>query len=198
MDKNRKYWNDRYLSNDTPWDLQGPSPPLAQYLKGIPNKSAYLLFPGAGYGHEVAFAHQIGLTNSYYLDFSQTASKFFKERNPSISELNILTSDFFSLSMSFDYIIEQTFFCALNPDLRKKYVETMHRLLSKGGKLAGLFFATEFDKLGPPFGATEELYRTLFGDLFYIPRFEIAKNSVGPRAGNEYFFEFEKIEKIVT
>jgi len=88
-------------------------------------------------------------------------------------------------------ILEQTFFCALNPDLRTKYVQKMSELLSKDGKLVGLLFGVEFPN-NPPFGGSKEEYLTLFSSKFKINLLEPCHNSAKPRMGSELFFNFLK------
>ena len=62
-------------------------------------------------------------------------------------------------------ILEQTFFCAINPNLRAKYAEHMHTILNPQGKLVGLMFNTDFDG-GPPFGGNTEEYFVYFKPYF--------------------------------
>ena len=92
----------------------------------------------------------------------------------------------------YDLIIEQTFFCALNPSLRDKYVEKMHELLNPKGKLIGLLFQFPLTEEGPPFGGSENEYIKLFSNNFKIRTLETAYNSIKPREGRELFFIFEK------
>ena len=101
-------------------------------------------------------------------------------------------NDFFELSDTFDLIIEQTFFCALNPELREKYVQKMHALLKDNGKIIGLLFQFPLTEQGPPFGGSKSEYENLFKDHFTIKKLETAYNSIKPRENNELFFIFEK------
>jgi methyl halide transferase len=94
--------------------------------------------------------------------------------------------DFFDLQGSFDLIVEQTFFCALDPSLRTRYVQKCRELLAPEGKLAGLLFDREF-KGGPPFGGSALEYRELFSRELEIKTLDRCHNSVGPRAGHEIF-----------
>ena len=88
--------------------------------------------------------------------------------------------------------MEQTFFCALDPVLRKKYVEKMADLLKENGKLAGLLFDFELTAEGPPFGGSSEEYLQLFTHYFTSKKLERCYNSIKPRSGRELFFIFEK------
>ena len=84
--------------------------------------------------------------------------------------------------------MEQTFFCALHPSLRERYVLKMHDLLVPEGKLMGLLFKIPLNTDGPPFGGNEQEYRNLFEGKLAIQKMETAYNSIKPREGNELFF----------
>ncbi len=92
----------------------------------------------------------------------------------------------------FDLIIEQTFFCALDPALRQKYFDKMHSLLKPGGKLAGVLFNCQFDTATAPFGGTKEEYKQYFEKQFKINVYEECRNSIKPRIGRELFINLEK------
>ena len=66
--------------------------------------------------------------------------------------------DFFDLEMSFDLIIEQTFFCALDPSLREKYISKSHSLLNENGRIIGLLFNIDFGFPHPPYGGHKSEY----------------------------------------
>jgi len=71
------------------------------------------------------------------------------------TRIQVLLGDFFNHKGEYDLIIEQTFFCALPPTMRQKYVWKMHELLAKDGILAGLLFNRKFE-VSPPFGGSQE------------------------------------------
>ena len=96
------------------------------------------------------------------------------------------------LNKTFDLVIEQTFFCALNPELRSNYVSKMETLLNPNGKIAGLLFDFPLTEAGPPFGGSENEYLKLFSEKFNIKTLEKAYNSIKPRKDTELFFIFEK------
>jgi SAM-dependent methyltransferase len=103
----------------------------------------------------------------------------------------VLHLDFFELNGSFDLVIEQTFFCALDPSLRNAYVDKMLEILTSNGKIVGLLFNRDFEG-GPPFGGNEEEYRSLFSSKFNILILEESYNSIAPRQGAEVFIIFRK------
>ncbi|MEZ4937693.1 MAG: methyltransferase domain-containing protein [Crocinitomicaceae bacterium] len=185
MDK--AYWNDRYNRNEIGWDIGKVSQPLQTYIDQLPNKSIYILIPGCGNGYEAAYLWRTGFRNVFTLDISEAALSGFKKQCPDFPEQNIICSDFFEFEGQFDLILEQTFFCALLPDFREKYIQKMSSLLAENGKLVGLLFNTEFEG-GPPFGGCEEDYRNLFSRQFDIVLMEESFNSIEPRSGREIFF----------
>lgn len=188
LDKN--YWDKRYKTSDFGWDLGAISPPLKAYFDTLQNKNLKMLIPGAGNAYEAEYLFNKGFKQVYSCDFARSALNNLKQRCPDFPESHLLESDFFELQeKGFDLIIEQTFFCAINPALRKKYVEKMHELLKDGGRLVGLLFDDVLNSDVPPFGGSAAEYKPLFDTRFTPLRFEPCTNSVQPRAGRELFIE---------
>ncbi|WP_228852044.1 methyltransferase domain-containing protein [Aegicerativicinus sediminis] len=192
----KDYWNERYLSKETGWDLGEISTPLKSYFDQLENKFQKILIPGSGSGYEAEYLWKLGFNNTYIADVSYAAMEKFKRRVPDFPHKQIIVGDFFELDETFDLIIEQTFFCALNPVLRKDYIDKMYNLLNTGGKLVGLLFNKIFPFEGPPFGGKEGEYESLFKPYFKFRTFETAFNSVQPRSNTELFFIFEKKETL--
>jgi hypothetical protein len=186
------YWENRYQKNEIGWDCGTITTPLKDYINQITDKTIKILIPGAGNSYEFEYLISKGFTNVYVLDFAITPIENIKKRLPQIDESFILHQDFFELSNDFDLIIEQTFFCALNIELRNKYAEKMSALLKNNGKLIGLLFQFPLTENGPPFGGSKEEYLTIFSKFFTIKTLETAYNSISPRKGNELFFIFTK------
>lgn len=103
----------------------------------------------------------------------------------------MIHNDFFKLQQKFQLILEQTFFCAIDPSLREKYAEKMYDLLRQDGKLVGLFFDRSFEE-NPPFGGSKEEYMNLFAPLFDIVNMQQAYNSIERRKGTELFVVLRK------
>ncbi len=181
-----EYWNNRYVNNETGWDISMISRPIKEYLDQYSNKSDKVLIPGAGNAHEAEYASRIGFNNVHILDFAESPIEKFKNAHPQFTSEHIHCEDFFLHDSKYDLILEQTFFCAINPSLRKNYAEKMHSLLKKNGKLVGLLFDTNFEG-GPPFGGNKEEYLDYFSPLFNIKTFDKCYNSINPRAGRELF-----------
>lgn len=168
------------------------STPLKEYIDQIADKNLKVLIPGAGNAHEAEYMHLQGFRNVYVLDISEEAVNNFTGRFPDFPKDHIVCGDFFSHESKYDLILEQTFFCAIDPSDRKKYADKIYTLLKENGKLAGVLFNHEFEKAGPPFGGTENEYRNYFGSRFYYKVFETSYNSIKPRAGRELFMILAK------
>ena len=188
----KSFWESRYQNNQTGWDVGYISTPLKEYIDQLTKKDIKILIPGAGNSHEAEYLWNNGFKNIYVLDIAEHPLLNFKTRIPDFPESQLIHDDFFEINESFDLIIEHTFFCALNPDLREKYAEKMFDLLNKNGKLIGLLFDFELTKEGPPFGGSENEYTNYFIKLFSIKKLEKAYNSIKPRQDRELFFIFEK------
>lgn len=187
---NKEYWENRYKKEETGWAIGSISTPIKTYIDQLTDKSLKILIPGAGNGYEFDYLIQKGFNNVTVIDIAKQPILELIERNPS-KKSNIMECDFFKLNEKYDLILEQTFFCALDPKLRKKYVEQMHHLLYPKGKLVGLLFDFPLTNEGPPFGGSEEEYSTTFKSQFKIKTLENCYNSIKPRENRELFFIFE-------
>ncbi|WP_255512772.1 methyltransferase [Flavobacterium sp. GT3R68] len=192
MKLNSDYWEERYQNNETGWNVGEITLPLKEYIDQINDKAIRILIPGAGNGYELEYLIQKGFENSYVVDFATTPLENIQKRLPNLDRGHLIQSDFFDLEGQYDLILEQTFFCAIDPELRKSYVQKIKSLLKPTGKLAGLLFQFPLTEVGPPFGGSIEEYKNLFKNDFTIKTIETAYNSIKPRKENELFFIFEK------
>ena len=186
------YWSSRYQNEMTGWDVGRITTPIKEYVDQLKDKQIRILIPGAGNGHEAEYLHAQGFTNVYVCDIANEALDNLSKRCPSFPKKHLLHSDFFELNEKFDLVLEQTFFCALNPSKRNDYIYQMSHILKTEGKLVGLLFGIEFSFNGPPFGGKLNEYRNMFSEQFDIITMEECTNSIGPRNGNELFFIAKK------
>jgi SAM-dependent methyltransferase len=192
-----QYWDAQWKSNTIGWDLGMPAPPLVSIIDSIENKNVKILIPGCGSAYEAEYLVNNGFTDITLIDISETASCKLKEKFSKNPQIKVVCDDFFKLEDKFDVIIEQTFFCALPPAMRQRYVWKMHNLLNDNGILSGLLFNRQFD-VSPPFGGSREEYEKLFFGAFEFVNIETAANSVEPRAKTELFFKFKKANALVN
>jgi hypothetical protein len=185
------YWDTRHKMSQTGWDIGYANAIHTDYVKANFPKNAKIIEPGAGNAYEVSALWGDDYTNVYALDYSPTAKETFTKINPNFPSEQYLVGDYFDIEGDFDLILEQTFFCALDPNLREAYVNKTHSLLNTGGKVMGVLFNFEKED-GPPFGGSINEYRSLFEKRFEILSLEEAKNSIPERQGNELVFELVK------
>lgn len=187
----KDYWDSQYLANTVGWDIGKVSPPIKNYIDTINNKKAKILIPGCGNAYEAEYLLKEGFINITVIDISPTLVNKLKEKFKGIVKITIIQGDFFQHYEKYDYIIEQTFFCALPPFLRQKYVWKTHQLLNKKGILFGLLFNREFEK-SPPFGGNKVLYIQLFNPSFELKKISEEQHSIPARLNSELFIECKK------
>ena len=187
------YWSNRYSNQTAAWDTGAITTPLKNYIDQLTNKDISILIPGCGNSYEAAYLLRNGFTNITLIDISTVlCEKLSIEFAEYLQRgLQVICGDFFEHHALYDLIIEQTFFCALDPVLRNRYAANMHELLKPGGKLAGVLFNKSFEG-GPPFGGSETEYRELFQPFFIIEIMAACHNSIGPRSGTEVFIKMVK------
>ncbi len=193
MDLSAEFWNQKYEKNKTGWDLGEVSPPLKAYFDQLTNKDLKILIPGGGNSYEAEYLFNNGFKNVFVVDVSKYPLNNIKARIPTFPINQLLFGDFFELDQTFDLIIEQTFFCAINPNLRSKYATKMHQLLNHNGKLVGVLFDAVLNESHPPFGGSKKEYQAYFSSYFTFNTFEPCYNSYPNRQGMELFMHLEKM-----
>jgi methyl halide transferase len=162
-------WNQRYIENDTPWDHGEAAPPLVEFLQAHSFKGD-IIVPGCGRGHDVRLLAKHG-ANATGIDISPTAIKEARSIHTTTNE-TYEVHDIFKLPHSFknkfDGIFEHTCFCTLQPELRADYVQVMHQMLKKNGKLLAIFFTYVKDEAPgkPPMSTSTNELDKLFNPYF--------------------------------
>ncbi|TYB79155.1 class I SAM-dependent methyltransferase [Bizionia myxarmorum] len=192
MDLSESFWDGRYQTKATGWDLGEISRPLKTYFDQLEDRSVKILIPGAGNSYEAEYLFNKGFRNVFIADLSQTALENFKTRVPAFPSENLLHTNVFDISEIFNLIIEQTFFCAINPELRTAYAEKIHSLLKPHGKLVGLMFDKPLNTDKPPFGGSKAEYMRYFEPYFDLDIFEPSYNSMESRKDSELFIKLIK------
>ncbi len=187
------YWNERYTNQTAVWDVGEVSTPLKEYIDQLTDKTVRILIPGCGNAYEAIYLIEKGFKNITLIDISPALVKNIQQKLKKYNDeqLQIICGDFFELYQQFDLILEQTFFCALDPELRKRYTDKMYDLLNVGGKLVGVLFNRSFEE-SPPFGGSKAEYEKLFSEMFQIQKMEMCYNSIEKRKGNELFVILKK------
>ena len=196
MNLDKNFWANRYQTGQTGWDAGTVTTPIKALVDHLvetqTDKNLKILIPGAGTGHEAAYLWTQGFHNVYVCDWAEEALNIFKKNVPQFPQNHLLITDFFQLHGQYDLIIEQTFFCALNPSLRPQYAQKMAGLLNTEGVLAGVLFGKNFTSEGPPFGGDKAEYVHYFEPYFQIMKMEDCYNSIPPREQNELWIKMVK------
>jgi len=188
MELNKNNWNSRYETKETGWDIGFVSPALKEYIDQISDLNIKILIPGCGNAYEAEYLFKKGFKNIFIVDYSEIAISNLIKRIPDFPIFNSICDDFFNISGQYDLILEQTFFCAIDPILRDNYAKKVSSLLTNDGKLVGLFFSLPMFSDHPPFGGSKEEYIKCFSKLFLIIKMERCYNSIKSRTNKELFF----------
>ena len=188
----KSYWNTQYDNNTTRWDLGQISPPIKEYIDQLTNKDLRILIPGCGNSYEAAYLLQQGFTAITVIDIAPTLVEKLQQKFLNTPAIQIVEGDFFKHKGTYDLVLEQTFFCAIDPLTRPLYLRKMKEILVPGGKIAGILFGKEFEDPGPPFGGIKEKYQLFFGQDFLIKTMEPCYNSFVKRQGTELFINLVK------
>jgi len=182
-------WESRYRLGDTPWEKGVAAPPLIDFLAHHPIKGE-ILVPGCGAGHEVRAlaAQDVHRATVIGLDLAETAITL-AQGIPLVGQEMYVQGDLFALPSSwngrFDWVVEHTCFCAIDPTLRADYVRAIAQVLKPGGQYFAIFFMTPDSEQGPPFGTTKEEIAQLFEPSFELLEEWIPTRTFEGREGRE-------------
>jgi hypothetical protein len=189
-------WQADYVRKTDGWDLGGPAPALRRLASSGRFRPGRMIVLGAGRGHDAReFARQgFGVIA---VDFSEYAADEMKRLAEASAQIEILQHDLFTLPQAldglFDYVLEYTCFCAIDPGRRPEYADLVMRLLKPRGTYIDLAFPLDGRAGGPPFAVSEAELLGLFHDRgFELRSREIPSDSIAPRRGAEELFIFQK------
>jgi SAM-dependent methyltransferase len=188
-------WENRYQENQDRWDLGCPAPPFIHLLASDqapkPGRMAVL---GCGSGQD-AMLFSTARFDVTGFDFAPSAIArantiaLARKLNAQFLQRNIfeLEAEFLH---SFDYVLEHTCFCAIEPTLRLQYVQVVKNLLCPNGQLIALFY-THSRLDGPPFAVKPQAILDSFSPYFDVILFKAAKDSIVRRKGEEHLAIFQ-------
>lgn len=167
-------WEAQYQRGETPWDKGEPSPGLVDYLREH-RVAGRVLVPGCGAGHDVRALARQG-ADVLGLDIAPSAVDAARQY-PRLGGEQYEVGDFFNLPAglcgTFKWVWEHTCFCAIDPQQRTAYVDSVHAALEPDGCLLAIFYldpGNDSPDEGPPFEVSVgEL------DRLFLPRFELVR-----------------------
>lgn len=196
------FWSEAYQNGKDGWELGKVSLLLEArggVVKAFLHEGDPVLVPGAGRGHEAAWAATQGWRTTA-LDFAPEAEAGFRRAYPQ-TQLDYLLGDAFlhmrSAPDRYAGVLEYTIFCALDPARRAEWLTAVHYALRPGGIYFGVFYLKAAPG-GPPFGLTawelRELTKLGFEILAWERVFEraLAEAAGSSRAGQELFVILRK------
>lgn len=184
-------WELRYGAKDTPWD-KGQAHPMIAHWAGKIEVAGAIVVPGCGRGWDMrAWAEAYPENPVIGIDLAPSAVQSARHNCADLPQVTVHEADFFALPQWYEnqkvgLIWEHTCFCAIPPQLRDAYVETVTKLLAKDGLLIGAFF-TDLDdgNAGPPWNTAMEEMENRFSPFFEIEHPVIQHLSFPGREGEE-------------
>jgi SAM-dependent methyltransferase len=191
-------WEADYRRKSDGWDLSGPTPTFKQLAASGRFKPGRMLVPGAGRGHDAREFARHGFQVTA-VDFSPYVIREMNRLADPQAPVEALQHDLFTLPHeldgTFDYILEYTCFCAIDPIRRHEYADLVTRLLKTGGTYIDLAFPLDGRPGGPPFAVSDNEVIDLFGKRgFELVSREKPTESVSARRHAEELFIFRKAE----
>lgn len=189
-------WEERYEVGDTPWDKGAPHPALVDFVREQPLRGE-ILVPGCGAGYDVRVISRFenAVTG---VDIAPSAIRR-AESFPKVANERYEIADLFDLPAhalgAFDWVWEHTCFCALDPELRPRYVEAIAGALKRRGHLLGVFFLNPdiaADETGPPFGIEIAELDRLLNKRFSLVREWISLRTYAGRENREVLRLYRK------
>jgi SAM-dependent methyltransferase len=190
-------WDENYQQGTDGWDLGRPTPVFQRLISSRELKPGRMVVLGAGRGHDAREFARHGFQVTA-VDFSSQAVQEMHRLASPDAPVEILQHDIFTLpdtlNSSFDYVLEYTCFCAIDPTRRAEYADLVTRLLKPGGIYIDLAFPLDGRKGGPPFAVSAKEVLDLFQARgFKLISREKLVDSVKPRRGAEELFIFQKL-----
>ena len=189
-------WEADYLRGSDGWDLGGVTPVFRELLMSGQLSPGKMLVVCAGRGHDAREFARHGYQVTA-VDFSPFAAREMNRLADSDAPTEILQQDLFTLPYQldgqFDYILEYTCYCAIDPKRRIEFVDLVTRLLKPGGIYISLAFPLTQKMGGPPFAVTVSELTGLFQERgFKLIEREQPAVSVPQRRGAEELLMFQK------
>lgn len=190
------FWEESYRSGRTGWDLGMPTPVFRRLAESKQFQPGKMLVICAGRGYDARMFARLGFQVTA-VDFAEDAVKEMQSLLDPGLPMEVIQADIFDLpafmNEEFEYILEYTCFCAIDPQRRAEYIESVSSLLKPGGFYIALAFPIGQRTGGPPFLVSpDELIDPLGNQGFELVSREIPHDSVPGREGIEELLVLKK------
>jgi len=191
-----KKWEADYERKTDGWDLGGPTPVFKRLAASGQFTPGRMIVLGAGRGHDTREFARHGFQVTA-VDFASHAADEMRRLAEPDAPVEIIQGDLFALPKelhnSFDYVLEYTCFCAIDPKRRAEYADLVTQLLKPDGTYIDLAFPLDGRAGGPPFAVKEAEVMDLFQKRgFKLLSREKPAESVSQRRHAEELFIFQK------
>ena len=182
-----KDWEQAYKTGNTPWDKGSASPPLLEYLESH-RMEGRVLVPGCGTGHDAVVLAESGAEVTG-MDIAPRALEMARKQRLQ-AKVRWVEGDFLDRGQVeagyYDWVVEHTCLCAIEPWQREAYVKSLQHALKPGGHYWAVFFCvvSDYDGSGPPHPIVSDEIDRLFATGFgwvdsYIPQVTYPCRPVG-------------------
>lgn len=156
------------LPEEIPWNIEIPPNALVELVESEEIKPCKTLDLGCGAGNYAIYLASNGF-NVTGVDISQTAIKIAKEnakKKGVMSDFLVadVLGDLNEVTETFDFAYDWELLHHIFPEKRKKYVETVHKILNPGGK----YLSICFNEKDPQFGGAGKYRKTRLGTILYF------------------------------
>lgn len=190
------FWQKKYDDHNLPWDTGTGTPVFKRLIDSGVLPAGSMLVVGAGTGHDARLFARNGYEVTA-IDFAAGAIAAMHEAADPAAPLDIRQADLFNLppefTAAFDYVLEYSVFCAIDPQQRADYVAAVDSTLKLGGVLVALVLPLSFGPGGPPFEVDPNEFIGYFAARGYrLVLREMPHDSIPPRRGNEELLILQK------
>jgi SAM-dependent methyltransferase len=189
-------WDANYKQGTDGWDLGGPTPVFQRLLRSRQLIPGRMIVLGAGRGHDAREFARRGFQVTAVDFSSQAVHEMHRLASPD-ARVEILQQDIFTLpdtlNHSFEYVLEYTCFCAIDPNRRTEYADLVTRLLKPDGIYIDLAYPLDGREGGPPFAVSVAEILDLFQARgFQLLSREKPVDSISRRRNAEELLLFRK------
>jgi len=189
-------WDSDYENGEDGWELSGPTPVFKRIAASKRFEPGRMVVFGAGRGHDAREFARNGFTVTA-VDFASNAVSEMKRLASDDAPIAIVQHDLFTFPFeyndAFDYVLEYTCFCAIDPARRGEYADVIARVLKPGGRLVHLAYPLDGRAGGPPFSYSDKELVNFFEQRgFKMISREQPEDTIARRKGAEELFVFQK------